>query len=117
MSKVKSPTDPVKFLYTNHRGVAAIRSVKFGTLKFGASQWHPEFQFFLRGWDVDKGAVRDFALKDCDFTITNIDEYNRQVDERINAVLVGKGYVLPSEVTDNPFHPESPEGKAYDEQE
>ena len=31
-------------------------------LRFGSTQWHPEPQWLLQAWDVDKDAERDFAL-------------------------------------------------------
>lgn len=68
----KKASDPVKFKYTNHRGETAIRTVKIGTLIFGVNQYHKEPQWHIRGWDVDKLAVRSFALKDCDFTTTTL---------------------------------------------
>lgn len=58
---------PVKFWYKNHRGEQSLREVKLGRLYFGSTEYHPEKQWLLKGWDVKKG-VRTFALKDCDFT-------------------------------------------------
>lgn len=64
--------DAVKFAYTNHRGERSIRTARLGTLQFKTSQYHEGMQHFIRGWDEDKKAVRDYALKDCDFTTTTL---------------------------------------------
>jgi hypothetical protein len=36
-------------------------------LWFGTSEWHPEEQWFLQAFDMDKREERDFALRDCRF--------------------------------------------------
>ena len=48
--------------YQNWRGEVAIREIKPICLWFGQTQWHPEDQWFLKAWDVEKQAERDFAL-------------------------------------------------------
>jgi len=51
-------------LYTNWRGETAIRNLDFYSLRFGTSQWHPEPQWLVAGFDLDTSTQREFALKD-----------------------------------------------------
>lgn len=50
--------------YTNWRGQTAVRRLQAINLWFGVTEWHPEPQWLLRAADLDREAVRDFALKD-----------------------------------------------------
>ena len=52
----------VQLHYTNHRGERAWRTVVPLRVYWGKTEWHPEEQYLLRVWDVDKGAERDYAL-------------------------------------------------------
>ncbi len=54
----------VHILYTNWKGETAERHVVPIELWFGSTEWHKEEQWLLRAKDLDKGAIRDFALKD-----------------------------------------------------
>lgn len=56
--------DAVTLTYTNWRGETAERSIIPRGVWFGATEWHPEPQWLLRAFDVEKQADRDFALKD-----------------------------------------------------
>lgn len=60
----------LRFIYTNWRGETAERAVEPSLVWFGTSAWHPERQWFLRAFDIAKGAYRDFALRDCRFAPT-----------------------------------------------
>lgn len=55
---------PVTLTYTNWRGETAERTILPQRVWFGATDWHPEPQWLLAAIDVEKGAERDFALKD-----------------------------------------------------
>lgn len=55
---------PIRFTYTNWRGETAERRVLPRRLRYGATKWHPEPQWLLVAYDLDKEAERDFALKD-----------------------------------------------------
>lgn len=60
----------IKFTYTNWRGEIAVRHVIPIDIYYGSTDWHPEQGWLMRGIDMDKnGAERDFALKDCNFTV------------------------------------------------
>lgn len=54
----------VEIDYTNYRGERAIRRIKPGSIGFTTSPWHPEPQWILFAWDVEKQAHRQFAMKD-----------------------------------------------------
>ncbi|TSD89161.1 hypothetical protein FFK22_009010 [Mycobacterium sp. KBS0706] len=34
------------------------------SVRFGSTEWHPEPQWLLRAFDVEKQAEREFAMKD-----------------------------------------------------
>lgn len=50
--------------YTNYRGEYSRRKIVPARVWFGSTEWHPEEQWLLEAYDVEKGAVRDFALRD-----------------------------------------------------
>lgn len=51
-----------RFPYKNHRGEHGHRRVSPIRIWFGSTEWHPEPQWLLRAFDLDKDAERDFAL-------------------------------------------------------
>lgn len=50
--------------YTNYRGETARRTIIPIKLWWGSTEWHPEDQWMLTAWDIEKGARRDFAWQD-----------------------------------------------------
>lgn len=52
----------VTFLYRNHRGEEALRRVRPIRLWFGSTCYHPEPQWLLEAFDVDRMATRSFAM-------------------------------------------------------
>jgi predicted DNA-binding transcriptional regulator YafY len=58
----------VKFRYRNHEGKVALRHVRFQStgrnLFWGRTEFHPEEQWLLETWDLDRNQGRTFALKD-----------------------------------------------------
>jgi hypothetical protein len=54
----------VFILYTNYRGETAPRRIIPKSIRFAASEWHPEEQWLMDAFDIDKNAERSFALKD-----------------------------------------------------
>jgi predicted DNA-binding transcriptional regulator YafY len=54
----------VTIRYTNHRGETADRRIIPQSLRFAATEWHPEPQWLLDALDVDKGLQRSFAMQD-----------------------------------------------------
>lgn len=55
---------PERVTYRNWRGEVAERVITPIRVWFGSTEWHPEPQWFLRAMDEEKGAERDFALRD-----------------------------------------------------
>ena len=54
----------VTFTYTNYKGKTSVRRVIPHTLGFKSSSWHPEEQWILLAIDLNKGELREFAMKD-----------------------------------------------------
>jgi predicted DNA-binding transcriptional regulator YafY len=54
----------LKFKYKNWEGKMAVRSVKPIKFWFGETRWHPQKQWFLKAYDLEKKAERDFAARD-----------------------------------------------------
>lgn len=54
----------VRILYTNYKGETAHRIIVPDKIWFGATEWHPEDQWLLDAFDLEKNALRNFALKD-----------------------------------------------------
>lgn len=50
--------------YTNYRGETANRRIVPIGIRFGSTEWHPEQQWLLEAFDLDRDATRSFALKD-----------------------------------------------------
>lgn len=49
--------------YTNYRGETRWRWFVPVELWTGSTEWHPEPQLLIKAYDVDKKAIRDFAVK------------------------------------------------------
>jgi hypothetical protein len=54
----------VSVLYTNYRGITALRRVIPRRIWFGHTDWHPGEQWILDALDVEKRAERSFAMAD-----------------------------------------------------
>jgi predicted DNA-binding transcriptional regulator YafY len=54
----------VEFEYKNHRGEIGTRRVKPLVIWFGHTEWHPEDQYLLKAWCLDRQEPRDFAMVD-----------------------------------------------------
>lgn len=54
----------ITFRYKNYRGDVSERHVIAQSVQFAATEWHPEPQWLLEGFDVEKRAVRKFAMRD-----------------------------------------------------
>lgn len=52
----------VQFNYKNHRGKVEVRHVLPIRIWFGSTAWHPEPQWLMEAFDLDKQGTRDFAL-------------------------------------------------------
>jgi predicted DNA-binding transcriptional regulator YafY len=57
--------DPAKILtihYTNHRGESGMRRIVPSAIRFGRTEWHTREQYLIDAFDVDKQAMRTFAV-------------------------------------------------------
>ena len=50
--------------YTNYRGERSTRKIVPKNIWFGKTEWHPEEQWLLDAIDIEKDAIRNFAMKD-----------------------------------------------------
>lgn len=54
----------VRIIYTNYRNETAPRIIIPKRIFFDKTEWHPEEQWLLEAYDLDKKANRSFAMKD-----------------------------------------------------
>lgn len=54
----------IQFEYVNHRGESATRTVEPWGVWYGSNEWHPDAQWLLGAFDLDKQANRFFAMRD-----------------------------------------------------
>lgn len=54
----------LSFWYKNYRGEVSERTVRPIRIYHGATEWHPEPQWLLEAFDMEKDAVRAFAMCD-----------------------------------------------------
>src|ERR1700733_867278 len=60
----KESQHPIKVKYTNYRGETAVRTIIPLKLYVGSTEYHPGEQWLLEVWDVERDALRVYALKD-----------------------------------------------------
>lgn len=54
----------IKVLYTNYRGQTAIRTIVPLRIYFGSTEYHSRQQWLLELWDIERAALRTYALKE-----------------------------------------------------
>ncbi len=54
----------VTIVYTNWKGEKSKRHIIPKKIYFGSTSWHPEEQWLLLAFDIDKQEDRNFAIKD-----------------------------------------------------
>lgn len=54
----------VRILYTNYRHETAVRTIIPERIWYGPTSWHPEQQWLLDAFDVEKRERRSFAVAD-----------------------------------------------------
>ena len=54
----------VKILYTNWKNETRYRLIKPIRIEFKSTEWHKEKQWILNAVDIEKDAIRNFAMKD-----------------------------------------------------
>ena len=60
-------------IYTNYRGQSAIRRIIPHRFSYESTAWHPTPQWILWCYDRDRGEIRGYALKECNFNVTEDD--------------------------------------------
>lgn len=55
---------PIKVKYTNYRGETAIRLIVPIRFFWGSNEYHTQEQWLLEVFDVERDAIRIYALKD-----------------------------------------------------
>ena len=60
----QDPKKAVTMNYTNWQDETEVRHIIPLELFFGKTEWHPEEQWLIKAYDLDKKAERSFALKD-----------------------------------------------------
>ena len=58
---MENPNKEIKILYTNWKNQTAVRRITPKEIVFIATEWHPEQQWCLNAYDLDKKADRTFA--------------------------------------------------------
>jgi predicted DNA-binding transcriptional regulator YafY len=54
----------LQFTYVNYKNETGIRKVEPNYIYYGFSIHHPEYQWLLNAYDLEKKDFRDFAVKD-----------------------------------------------------
>ncbi len=54
----------VRVMYTNWRGEKAERVIIPISISWSSTEWHPQEQWLLKVWDIERQAYREYALKD-----------------------------------------------------
>jgi predicted DNA-binding transcriptional regulator YafY len=49
-------------LYSNYKGETKIREILPEKIWYGSTKWHPEMQWLLDAYDIEKREKRSFAL-------------------------------------------------------
>ncbi len=77
----------VYILYTNHRGETSIRKVLPLEIAFTTTEWHPNEQWLLRAYDLERKAERRYALQ-------NIRAWSTSFERVQEPVRVGVGILV-----------------------
>lgn len=82
-------TDPreISMVYTNYKGETSTRRIVPGNIYWGKTKWHPEDQWLMKAFDLDKWESRDFVLKDCLFSTPNAETAAAISDSRDGVVV------------------------------
>lgn len=57
----------LRILYTNWRGERRERVIRPISIFFGSNRWHPDLQWLVVAWDMEKKERRTFALTQMEF--------------------------------------------------
>ncbi len=61
---------PIRFYYTNHKGVRSLRRVRHIFTYRGTTEFHPTETWLFKAWDLDRKAERTFVLYDMEFDVS-----------------------------------------------
>ena len=89
----------MKMIYRNYRGETGVRTLEpteMLQLNWAEDPYHGQAHI-LKAWDIDKGAVRNFKLEDCDFLSAQSSAMTSVILER--AKQAAKGYTTHSDVS------------------
>jgi len=64
MEKKYDKKQAVTIKYTNWKNETDLRHIIPINIWYGKTEWHKEEQWLMNAFDLDKQALRDFALKD-----------------------------------------------------
>jgi predicted DNA-binding transcriptional regulator YafY len=64
------PEKTVVIEYTNWRGERGFRRIKPISIDYTSTKWHPDPQWIMDALDLDRNAVRSFAMRDIHSTKT-----------------------------------------------
>ena len=53
---------PLRILYINYKGETKVRNIIPQEIYYGSNDWHIEEQWLIDAIDIDKGALRTFAM-------------------------------------------------------
>jgi hypothetical protein len=73
--------------YKNWRGEVASRTIVPDSVWYGVTQWHPKPQWFLRAIDIERQALRDFAIEDIVSPSTDCDALREQIISEVWAEI------------------------------
>ena len=64
MNSDKVLNNPIEIKYKNWKGKVSNRIITPIKLRYGESEFHKGNQWILKAWDINKSAVREFAIND-----------------------------------------------------
>jgi len=79
----------IKGTYKNYQGKVSQRTIMPLRVLFKATDYHPDQQWILDAFDLDKSAERSFALKDFNFANTGLNEEARRLLKQCRLVFAG----------------------------
>jgi Predicted transcriptional regulator len=77
----KVSNNPLQFEYVNWKGERNARTVIPQEIYYGENDFHKGNQWLLKAFDVDKQAIRHFAIKDIIKFIDNKEDYYKVEDK------------------------------------
>lgn len=82
--------------YTNYRGERDYRRVHPLKLSFGSNEWHPVPQWMLEAMDLDKSALRTFAMAKIHdwFSIEEIETAEALLREKVSTSFLQRKMMI-----------------------